>query len=150
MLVVTVGFDKSDSYFIGTWRSCNRRRGNLSVYVQSFACIEGPVAEKYENKMKTIGNNQFPVQMTVQSLVDDSLYFLALTTRLRGKVELCSCFVFIPVPALSGKIRPIHVSHKDVTIPESMVQWSSAGLSSEREFCHLLYLCFTNPLVLHA
>ena len=88
MLVVMVGFDKSDSDFIGTCRACNRTRGGLSVYVQSFACLEGQVAENYENKIKTIGSNQFPVRMTVQSLVDDSLYCLALTTCLRGKAKL--------------------------------------------------------------
>ena len=57
MLVVMVGFDRSDSDFIGTWCACNCRRGNLAVYVQSFACLKGPVAKNYENESKTIGNN---------------------------------------------------------------------------------------------
>ena len=64
-LIVTVGFDKSDSDFIGTWRICNRYRGNSSLYVQSFACLEGPVAENYENEVKTIGNSNFPVKDTI-------------------------------------------------------------------------------------
>ena len=51
-IVVSIGFDKSDSDFIGTWRVCNRRKGNSSVFVQSFACLEGPVAENYENEIK--------------------------------------------------------------------------------------------------
>ena len=111
--------------------------------MQSFACLEGPVAENYENKIKITGSNQFPVQMAIQSLVDDSLHCLALTTRLRGKVKLCSCLVFNAVPALCGKMRLIHVHHNNVTILEYMVKWISAELASEGERCHLLYLCYT-------
>ena len=51
MIVVAAGLDKSYSDFIGTWRVCNRKRGNLSLYVQLFACLEGPVAECYENEI---------------------------------------------------------------------------------------------------
>ena len=44
-IVISGGFDKSDSDFVGTWRPCNRRNGNSAVYVQTFACLEGPVSE---------------------------------------------------------------------------------------------------------
>ena len=55
MYVVAVGFDKSDSDFVGTWRVCNRHEGNSSLCIQSFACLEGPVAENYENVRKCMG-----------------------------------------------------------------------------------------------
>ncbi len=76
MIVVSIGFDKSDSDFIGTWRVCNRKGGNSSAHVQSFACLEGPVAENHKNESKTIGNSKFPVKEVVQSLFYDQLYCL--------------------------------------------------------------------------
>ena len=72
-IVISVGFDKSDSDFVGTWRPCNRRNGNSAVFVQTFACLEGPVSEDYANEMITIGRPEFPIRYTIQSLVDDSL-----------------------------------------------------------------------------
>ena len=33
VIVVAVGFDKSDSDFVGTWRACNRLKGNSSLCV---------------------------------------------------------------------------------------------------------------------
>ena len=62
MLVVSIGFDKSDSDFVGTMRPCNWKKGNAAVYVQCVCCLEGPVAENYENKIKTVGNMDFPVK----------------------------------------------------------------------------------------
>ena len=121
MLVVTVGFDKSDSDFIGTWRACNRVRGDLAVYVQLFVCLEVPVTENYENESKTIGNDRFPVRQTVHSLMDDSLHCLVLMAWGVGQVRLCSCFVFMPVPAVCSKIRPVCVNLKQLTISKSTV-----------------------------
>ena len=72
-VVVTVGFDKSDSDFLGTCRICNHHKGNLSNYAQLFASLEGPVAENYQNEMKTIGNDSFPMRATVQVLFNDHL-----------------------------------------------------------------------------
>ena len=126
MLVVTVGFDKSDADFIGTWRVCNRRKGNSALFVQSFACLEGPVAENYENEIKTIGNPEFPVKKMMQHLADDSLYTLVLSTSSSERVDKCSCFVFMPTPVfLPGTTRVLTVHLTIVTITESMVQWNS-------------------------
>ena len=64
-IVISVGFDKSDSDFVGTWRPCNRRNGNSAVFVQTFACLEGPVSEDYANEMVTIGRPEFPIRYTI-------------------------------------------------------------------------------------
>jgi len=121
-LIVTVGFDKSDSDFIGTWRICNRYRGNSSLYVQSFACLEGPVAENYENEVKTIGNSNFPVKDAIQALVDDHLFGLTLKTR---TASICTCFVFKPTPVLPPvTIRQLCVNLTCLVISESLVVWS--------------------------
>ena len=80
MLLVAVGFDKSDSDFVGTWRPCNRRNGNSAIFVQTFACLEGPVCECYENEEITIANGDYPIQDTIQQLVDDRLYCLVSAT----------------------------------------------------------------------
>ena len=98
MVVISIGFDKSDEDFIGTWRVCNRKGGNSSLFVQSFACLEGPVAENYENEKRTIGNDKFPIRKTVQDLVDDRLYCLSVTTPNRRS---CACLVIKPTPELA-------------------------------------------------
>jgi len=122
-LIVTVGFDKSDSDFIGTWRICNRYRGNSSLYVQSFACFEGPDSESYENEVKTIGNLKFPVKDVIQALVDDHLYGLTLTTRM---ASICTCFVFKPTPVLPPvTICQLNVNLTRLVISESLVVWSN-------------------------
>ena len=54
MIVVSVGFDKSNTGFAGTWHPCNWKKGNLALLVQSFVCLKGPVSENYENELKTI------------------------------------------------------------------------------------------------
>ncbi len=121
-IVVCFGFDKSDNDFIGTWRVCNRKKGNSSIYVQEFACLEGPVAENYENKKKSIGRNDFPVRAVIQSLVDDELFALTLTAE---KKEITSCFVFKPVPVVSyGKERSINAVLHPATVNESVVAWT--------------------------
>jgi len=73
-IVISVGFDKSDSDFVGTWRPYNRRNGNSAVLVQTFACLESPLSEDYANGMVTIGKPDYPIRYTLQSLVDDSLH----------------------------------------------------------------------------
>ena len=66
-IVISIGFNKSDSNFLGTWRPCNRKKGNLSLFVQTFACLEGPVCEDYINELITIGKRsiQFDLQFRV-------------------------------------------------------------------------------------
>ena len=44
-LAVAIGINKSDKDLVGTWRICNRKKGNSGLHVQAFACLEGPVAE---------------------------------------------------------------------------------------------------------
>jgi len=82
-IVISVGFDKSDSDFVGTCRPCNRRNGNSAVYVQTFACLEGPVLEDYANELVTIGSPQYPIKYTIQQLVDDSMHTLVLSEWMR-------------------------------------------------------------------
>ena len=93
-IVVSVGFDKSDTDFVGTMHPCNRYKGNASINVQSFAVLEGPVAENYENEVLTIGNDIYPIKKTIQSLVDDNLYALSLLTCDGQMIQKCLCFVF--------------------------------------------------------
>jgi hypothetical protein len=132
VLVVAVGFDKSDSDFIGTWRVCNRRKGNSSVFVQSFACLEGPVAENYENEKKTIGNDKFPVKAIVSSLVNDEMYSLTLRTFASGYVESCVSFVFKPTPVAAPlSVRRLDVVLAKQTVPETEVVWSNNGSNIE-------------------
>ena len=50
MLVVSVGFDKSNSYFVGTWLLCNRRNGLSALFVQTFACLEGPYQKTVQTR----------------------------------------------------------------------------------------------------
>ena len=118
VLVISIGFDKSDSDFVGTWRPCNRLNGNSSLFVQTFACLEGPVAENYGNEWITIGNPTYPVKDTVQSLVDDSLYSLVLSASIDGKMKQCECFVFKPVPQLP----PGSMRHLDIILSQIDVQ----------------------------
>ena len=125
-LVVSVGFDKSDTDFIGTWRVCNRHRGNSSLYVQSFACLEGPVAENYENEVKTIRSPKFPVKEAMQALVDDHLFGLTIMTQ---TASICSCFVFRPTPVLPPvTIRQLSVTLTKLVISESLVDWNQNPL----------------------
>ena len=99
MLVAAVGFDKSDSDFVGTWKSCNRRKGNLTIYVQTFACLEGPVCENYENEKITIANKEYPIQQTtIQALVDDHLYALVVKVCDGSTLVKCECYVFSTTP----------------------------------------------------
>ena len=99
-ILVSVGFDKSDSDFVGTWRPCNRKGGNSALYVQTFACLEGPVSEDYANEMLTIGKPEYPIKYTIQSLVDDSLQALVLTEVMKdgGNIKNCGCLIFVPSP----------------------------------------------------
>ena len=83
-LAGAVGFNKSDKDFIGTWRICNRFPGNVSLFVQSFACLEGPVAKNYENESRKIGNNDFLIKEMVSSIRNDYLYALTLETPTRA------------------------------------------------------------------
>jgi len=50
VVAVAVGFDNSDSNCMGIWQPCNQQKSNLVLYVQTLACLEGPVDECYENK----------------------------------------------------------------------------------------------------
>ena len=96
-LAISIGFDKSDKDFVGTWRPCNRRNGNSGLYVQAFACLEGPVAECYENEIITIGNPAYPTGETVQHLVDDFMFAMVFMAK-KGRNQICSCSLFLPIP----------------------------------------------------
>ena len=120
MIVVSIGFDKSDTDFIGTWRVCNRRSGNSSVYVQSFACLEGPVAEHYENEVRTIGNPEFPIEKVVRSLINDQLYCVAISTP---NAKSCACLVFKAIPGSAPlSDRKIEIVLRNVVVPKEAVE----------------------------
>ena len=93
MLVILIGFDKSDTDFVGTWRPCNRKFGKLGWYVQAVLCLEGPVAETYKNEIITIDNPAYPTRETVQHLVNDFLFALIFTTN-KGSKRICACSIF--------------------------------------------------------
>ena len=88
MIAITIGFDESDIDFIGTWRVCNWKSGNLSAFVQLFACIEGPVAKTYENEIRTIDNLQYPIRDMIQDCLDDHYTVLYCKIAVCGNVHV--------------------------------------------------------------
>ena len=121
-IIISIGFDKSDSDFVGTWRPCNRKNGNSALFVQTFACLEGPVTEDYANELVTIGNPEFPIKATVQELVDDSLYTLVASDidAKDGRVRKCACFVFVLFPGRGpGTHWPLTVQVLPVSVNET-------------------------------
>ena len=79
-IIVAIGIDKSDKDLVGTVRMCNRRKGNSGLHVQAFGCLEGLVAECYDNEIISFGSSSLPTCVTLQGLVDDhyfTLLFLA-------------------------------------------------------------------------
>jgi len=123
MLVVSVGFDKSDSDFGGTRRPCNRRNDNSALFAQTFACLAGPVSEDYDNEVATLEKSDYPIKDTIQRLVDDSLYALVVTERDCSKdlVTACSCFIFQPVSTPPpGTKRPLQVELLPVMVSDSV------------------------------
>ena len=80
------------------------------------------MAENYENEIKTIGDAKFPVKHTVQSLVNDHLYALTLTSP---NTAICTSFVFDPVRVLPPVTdRDIHVNLISHIVPESQIHFS--------------------------
>ncbi len=123
MIVVSIGFDKSDSDFIGTWRICNRKSGNSSLFVQCFACLEGPVSECYGNESRTIGNGNYPVKDIVQSTLQDLLFALTIVTPAMSE---CAAFVFKPIPTMSPATpRAINVQLIPPVVNQAVVTFSS-------------------------
>ena len=47
-------------------------------YFQTFACLEGPVCECYENKKINIANPEYAIQQTIQQQVDNRMYSLVI------------------------------------------------------------------------
>jgi len=139
VIVVAVGFDKCDSDFVGTWRACNRFKENSSLFVQTFACLEGPVCENYENKKITIANPNYPIQQTIQQLVDDSMYTLVIKASEYGCVQRCECYVFTRTPTMNaGQLQPLNVVRHALTISESLAFGDGAEEileGSPNEFC---------------
>jgi len=130
MLVVSIGFDKSDSDCVGTMRPCNRKKDNTTVYVQCVCCLEGPISENYENEIKTVGNNDFPVRSTVQSMVDETLFALVLSSNTTGKITSCMCFVFEPMPTLAQCVkRVVKINLNRTVVPDEDVLWSTSTIA---------------------
>ena len=101
----------------------------MAAFVQSFACLEIPVAKNYQNKKKTIGNPDFPLWYMMESFCDDSLCGLALMLGTAISVTTYLYFIFKPTPVVvPGIVRPIKVKLTHHTITESNVQWISDGL----------------------
>ena len=129
-LVVSFGFDKSENDFVGTMRVLNRREGNSALFVQSFACLEGPVAETYDNELKTVFNPTLPTRAFVRDLADDFLQCLIFTigagSDLTQAPTRSVCAMFIPIPTLCPcRRRPLTVKYRPLPINESMVEFDS-------------------------
>ena len=67
--------------------------------MQAFACLEGPVAENYENEYMIISNDDFPAKDTVGSILNDDLYALTLLAPTNCDATY---FVFKAVPVLQS------------------------------------------------
>ena len=91
-LLVSIGFNKSHKVFWGTWRPCNRKKGKSGLYVQVFVCLEGPVAECYENEIITLGNHAYSTRGETQHLVGD-LYFSLVFTANNDSNYICACSI---------------------------------------------------------
>ena len=124
MLVVSVWFDKSDLDFVSTMRPCNWKKGNVAAYVRCVCCLEGPVVENYKNEVKTARNKDFPVKSTIQSMVDDTLFALVLSSKTSGKNWTCLCFVFEPVPTFDQCEKHLLISNLIRTVvPDEGILW---------------------------
>ena len=99
LIIIYIGFDKSDSDFVGTWCPCNCKNGNSVLFMQTCACLEGPVSEDYANELITINKREYPIQPTIQSLVDNSLYTFVISEKTVDKLmckhvlHLCLCLL---------------------------------------------------------
>jgi len=141
MRVVSVGFDKSNSDFVGTWRPCSRRNGNSALFVQTFVCLEGNVSEDCANEVQTIGKPNYPIKDTMQWLVDDVMYVLVATESDRSKdlVTACSCFIFLPVPTpppvtkwpVQVELLPLAVSGSVAFSDENAIEGSPDDIPDE-------------------
>ena len=96
-------------------------KGNSAIFVQTFACLEGPVCENYDNEKITIANPNYPIQQTIQQLVDDRMYSLVIEACEFGSVKICECYIFTPTPMLNaGLIRPLVAVKHSTIITESL------------------------------
>jgi len=121
VIVVAVGFDNSDANFVGTWHACNRLKGNSALFVQTFTCLEGPVCKNYENEKIIIANPDYPIQQTIQQLLDDKLYTLVIKASAHGCVQKCECYVFTRTPMLNTcHLKPLNVLRHPTIISESL------------------------------
>jgi len=112
--------------------------GNSAVYVQTFACLEGPVSRDYDNKMVTIGKPEYPIRYTIQQLVDDSMHALMLSERVGEEVNnssgvnSCGCLIFIPSPPTPpGMKRCIRVTLVEDVMTESVAFVSTNSTTME-------------------
>ena len=55
--------------------------------MQAFLCLEGPVAECYENEIITLGNPAYPTRETIQHLVNN--FYFALVFTANNKPYMC-------------------------------------------------------------
>ena len=102
-IVVVAGIDKSEHDLVGTWRVCNREEGNSSLYVQAFACLEGPVSENWENEKNSFFSPAFPTGNFIRKLIDDYLQCLIFTVGAGSKLDNTPsnsiCAIFVPIPS---------------------------------------------------
>ena len=121
-LVSSIGMDKGGNNLLATMRDCNRRKGNAGIHVQCPGCLEGPVAECYENVNLTFCNPIFSLRQTFNDLVGDfyfSLVFFA--DRINGN-RAASVSIFKPVP-LPPQLtnRKFNVTFSHLSIPANVV-----------------------------
>ena len=130
-IVVAAGIDKSENDLVGTWRVCNREEGNSALYVQAFACLEGPVAENYENEKNSFFNPVFPTGNFLQKLIDDHLQCLMFTvgagSKLHNTPSNSICAIFVPIPSNTQcEKRHFEVTYLPLPINERMVQYDGS------------------------
>ena len=118
-LAVSIVFNRSDKDFVGTWRPCNRIMGNSGLYVQAFACLEGPVLECYENEIITIGNPAYPTRDTIQHLVDDFFFALVFLAENDGE-RICACTIFMPIPT------PAQLTSREFEVTYLPLPWNKS------------------------
>ena len=91
--------------------------------MQAFCCLEGPVAESYDNEIIMIGNPAYLTRETIQHLADDYLFVLIFTAK-KGSKHICACSMFLPV-ATPDQLTPrkFDVTYQPLALKESIVQF---------------------------
>jgi len=126
-LISSIGIDKGGNNLLATMRDCNWRRGNTGIHVQCPACLEGPVAECYENLQLTMFNPMFPIQQTFNDLVSDYYFSLVIIGKKDHRTHCASVSIFKPIPCPAQlTMRDFNVSYLPEAVRASSVIFDDA------------------------